>query len=310
MACYDSQGNQLWNRDFEGTDSAYFGGVELTPEHDLIAAGQSKDDLTLARYDLDGTLKWSVDAASYFPDRARDFTSAFRAVSVLPDDTFIAVGEIIVQGGDFAGVAVHLTSDGKMLWAKEYEKNIDVATFDSAITSQDGNVLVSGWTEDYKGCVAKITPQGKVLWSNQEVQGVKEAYPLTGCSDGGCMAFCTLNNSDYTTLERYNANGKRLWEYTVKAQEIPYTQGLIEEPDHTFALYGGVKIGSTGETRDYIAHLDASGKLLSDMTPLSSDSEIYDAKLTSDGALIICGRLGATDTPNAFIAKLSLSQLQ
>ncbi len=205
VAKYDSDGNYIWARKFEGDGLQEAAGVHVNSDGDIIMAGQFSTEI-----DCD------------------------------PSDD----NELIFESGselDWQGYIVKLTADGDLVWAKSFGSathewlsgvsideldNIYVAgAFNSTADFDPGeavfNMAAEGSTSD--GYVSKFDTDGNFLWAGQ----------FAGTDDGGCYTIDAAFGAIYI-----GGYGRGACDYNPGAEENIEGQG-------TTGYYGFIAVLST-----------------------------------------------------------------
>jgi hypothetical protein len=216
---YDTEGNQLWVKRYNGSANGYDDPVSLAVDGsgNVYVTGQSYGgatnmDYATLKYDASGSEAWVRRYNS--PENGYDF-----ARSVAVD----ASGNVYVTGG--AGVdysTLKYDAAGNELWVKQYNgpgNGGDVAL--SLAVDASGNVYVTGsavglsLTSDY-GTV-KYDRDGNELWVknyNGPGDGGDYAYSLAVDASGNVYITGASEGSgtyiDYATI-KYDASGNELW---------------------------------------------------------------------------------------------------
>jgi gliding motility-associated-like protein len=142
---------------------------------------------------------------------------------------------------------IKVFADGKVQWAKSLTEWIHNGAFDHVLTTSDGNLLLSGHFDvtinhgGWNGAILmKVTPDGKVLWS-QDFSG--EVYDLKPAENGGFVGTITTSYGFppiYITLFKMDANGKIVWQ---KQMNKDYDNS----PIYRYMQYDGTYFYVTGE---------------------------------------------------------------
>jgi hypothetical protein len=223
----------------------------------------------------------------------------------------MAVGTMTAKNGEDggSGIIAHFDDQGKLLWDKDLRGDLNAIWFDDMVNDSNNTVAVSGLTYDNQAVAFKMTAQGKVICSNDKASNLMASFRLIKNNDGGYIGFGTRRDSDNNenaVLEWYDANGNWLREQVVTGQYCVAANGLIQQADGSFLLYGS-KTGLLNRDTylGFVAHLDPDGNLISYYDTINCSS-IFDLTLDSDGNAIACGQ---TPGNGAVIMKISASAL-
>ncbi len=164
LAKYDADGNQLWDRSYNGPASLddYLIGVEVIGDDDVIVCGYQNETaipwrLTVRRYDSLGMLVWSDDSAGGSGEGAHCF-----GVTVDGDGNVVATGGEIVAG--IRGVMVRkYDPDGAVLWNVVIEGGASGPDYGREVDFRAGQeILVTGAMDTGADArdifVARLTP--------------------------------------------------------------------------------------------------------------------------------------------------------
>jgi len=270
---YDTDGNQLWVRRYNGPASGPDGGRGIAVDNDgnVYVTGYSRinssgNDFVTMKYDTNGNLLWM----SYYNAPANSSDSA---TSIAIDSegnvyvTGLSYGE--GPGGDYA--SVKYDSNGNQLWASRYNGPANKRDYPYGIAvDASGNVYVAGssYNTDFTSegnysdyATVKYSPDGVEQWvkrydgpANREdyVQDMAvDAFGnthVTGWSRG-------LGGFDYGTV-KYDTNGNQLW--CARYDEAGYGVGI--------ALDAAGSVYVTGNSSDFrTVKYDSNGNQLWDI---------------------------------------------
>jgi hypothetical protein len=220
---YDSNGNQLWVKGYNGPGSGNdiaiaiavdgFGNVYLT--------GRSKgsgtwDDYATVKYDTGGNELWVKRYNG--PANSNDMVSA---IAVDTSENVYVTGESYLSETVSIYATVKYDTNGNQCWMKRYNGPASRHNYASAIAvDAEGNVYVTGRSGDwtvYDYATVKYDTDGNELWVKRyngpangndiasaiAVDTSKNVY-VTGSSSGGETYY------DYATV-KYDSNGSQLW---------------------------------------------------------------------------------------------------
>ncbi|MEM6963749.1 MAG: T9SS type A sorting domain-containing protein [Bacteroidota bacterium] len=287
---------QEWATTFP-TDSVFAGGgmaigFEVTPAADggYIVAGEIdfptgaiRHNLRLAKTDALGNIEW---------------------------DTIYEVGNIILQevkllweqsdgniliGGNLNGapfLSQH-TSEGEILWQKQYPSDTSRFVHDGVVDS-NGDVLLVGWasispTEPAQLYCAKMNPNGDLLWEKfQAFSGATIANGVDATADDGYILVGKID--DVLHLFKLHADGDFQWNkgYNFSTNDEGFT---IKQTLDQGYIVGGTSVGIANSV-PLIFKTDALGDEA--WTKMFGDSlmdKINDIALTSDGGYGVVGSM-------------------
>ncbi|MGN6122966.1 MAG: hypothetical protein ACTHOJ_08405, partial [Sphingomonas oligoaromativorans] len=153
----------------------------------------------------------------------------------------------------------------------------------STVTSKDGYTYVVGTTTGDMGShianggddlfLTKVDSQGTIVWQQKlgvqgDAQGtavsltpqgdVVVAGSVTGPFDGG------LGTTSDMLVAKFSANGEKQFATSVPSSGDDYATAVAVAPDGS--IYLGGKAAGTGGGGAYVAHMDASGKIIQQRT--------------------------------------------
>lgn len=111
----------------------------------------------------------------------------------------------------------------------------------TAIDSSDNWYIGVSGTEDDKGYIFKITPQGTSVWPNGIIIEDSFAPVILPLSNGDIIASCKTHNEQYAKIQRFNANGQSAWASPVEIMSDDPAKdtnpaNLFELPNNEFEI--------------------------------------------------------------------------
>jgi len=236
-------GSEAWSAAFGGPDgTSRFYGVAVAPDNSIIAVGfsetmygdfpvkypeQGHEGAVVARVSTDGKLLWS----KVFGGRNLDY---FTAVALTPDGGAIVVGSTNSPSGDFPdthdlsvnntrasdAVMMKLNPDGTTAWATAFGGNGN-DSLSSVAVNADGSIVAAGQTsssngdfgctnKDGCGVVAKVAPDGKLLWQHTfDGKSTSKFNGVAVAQDGSIVAIGQQKFSAWST--RLTPSGGVVW---------------------------------------------------------------------------------------------------
>lgn len=211
---YDTDGNLLWERRYDGGGNDVPAAVAVDPSGNVFVTGFSQlgdtVDYYTIKYDADGNVAWERSYDNGGEDVAQDVAA----------DMF---GNCYVTGySQGAGGADYYTirydPDGNVVWERRYDNGNDDEAAAVAV-DLSGNAFVTGYSfrmGDADYYTIGYAPDGAILYERRfdngwddraqavAVDDAGNAY-VTGYSDAGA------GNDDYYTI-KYDLAGSILWE--------------------------------------------------------------------------------------------------
>ncbi|MCH7904229.1 MAG: SBBP repeat-containing protein [Armatimonadetes bacterium] len=273
---YDSDGNQLWERRYDGS----YGGASNRPDFanalavdsagnvyvtgDSYGSHSTLRDYATLKYDSDGNLLWTrrYNGPGSSTDQAR-------AIAVDSEGNVYVTGNSVGSGTGHDYATLKYDTDGILLWESRYNGggSGSDAAFALALDSA-GNVYVTGGTGSYPGrdyATLKYDTDGNLLWARRYA-GSGGAWDIAShiAVDSAGNVYVTGESTgsgtdlDYATL-KYDPDGNLLWasrynraDYADRASALAvdnagnvYVIGLTWAPDKGWD-YATVKYDSNG----------------------------------------------------------------
>ena len=206
---YDSEGHELWRRQFDlDSNAESAGGLDIDAAGNAYVIG----DAGSVKYDSrTGEELW----ARPFHDSSR-FTSSPEDLVVNSGGNLHVTGFRTPPGGSASYMTIKYDPSGQEIWAATYPSSGATAYAYAMVLDVEGNVFVTGQAyspgsgSDY--ATVKYDPDGKELWVALFDGGGKSA-------DGGRALIVGPDGSSYVTGDsgvdsvtiRYASDGRQLW---------------------------------------------------------------------------------------------------
>ena len=193
----DDTGNMLWQKVLASGNNCSSSGIAASADESFILAGTKCNDLNqeqiwLAGFDKNGEMIWE----KYFGEGK---TARSKSIKSLPDGGFALTGQ--VSGKNPADSDIWLfrfNSNGELLWDKVIETPGKNEWPECLCCSPDNNLVVIGWSGscmndinsedpifDYDLVVSKISPEGKIVWTqNIDSEGSEGGNAVVVRPDG------------------------------------------------------------------------------------------------------------------------------
>lgn len=323
----DKLGNSYVTGHYQSTD-AEFSGTKLTNRGDY--------DIFVAKYDRDGKLVWIQTAGGKGYDYGH-------GIAVDGSGDVVVTGAVVGES-EFSGTTIpneagaHIFcakyhADGKLVWVKVAGGKAGGSGHGVAVDGV-GNIYIGGLSsgsgqfgdkplvtpKGSSSVVAKLSPQGEVLWIAQNFGEPSCLFHEITCDKEGRVwasgmfkGKATLGSETFTTtgdkdsdafMCHYDTNGKLLWSRVGQGPAVDYGLGvatdgkgnsfLTGEFTDVFKL-GGEELHSRGSTDVYVAKFDVNGSLRW-ITQGGGDKgdNAYTMVCDSEGNLIFGGSFGGT----------------
>ena len=246
---YDKDGNQLWAKNFRGSEWDTFISVAETQDGGFVAVGNSNStdagftnngyyDAIVVKYDSNGNEQWIKNFGGSDED-------SFKSVIETQDGGFVAVGYSdstdagFTNNGYYDAIVVKYDSNGNEQWIKNFGGSDDDG-FNSVIETQDGGFVAvgaslstnAGFTSK-KLCdaiIVKYDSNSNQLWvKNFGGSKIDIFSSVIETQGGGFVAVGNSNSTDAgfknsgendAIVVKYDRNGNQQWVKSKKA-EIP-----------------------------------------------------------------------------------------
>lgn len=290
---YDSDGNELWVRRYDGPENSFDGACAITVDGwgNVYVTGKS----------VGGPSEWDYATIKYYPDGDTAWVRRYcgpgywneaSAISVDSYGNVYVTGKSAATGGiDYDYGTIKYDSSGTQLWVGRYNGTGDYQDFANAIAVDDsGNVYVTGQSWQAKSgeefATVKYDRNGNELWVRRyrgTGSGLNRACAI-GIDDLGNVyvsgtSYAAETKSDYVVIKyqphgdtawvrRYN-NPKKVWDdvYSLAVQGcgnvyLTGNSGTIKYDVDGNLLWsgswGGVDIGLDGSINVCVVGSDVS----------------------------------------------------
>jgi uncharacterized delta-60 repeat protein len=257
---YDSNGNLLWSRTYDGGSLDWPFGVAVDSNNNIIVTGYStlggdKDYFTI-KYDSNGNQLWNKTFDSGYTDVAY-------GVAVDSNNSIIVTG-CSYNGATNDYFTIKYDSNGNHLWNRTYDGGDDDCAEGIAVDS-NGNVIVTGHsnisgTNDY--LTIKYDSNGNPLWNRTYDGGGGDRAERVAVDSKDSIivtGFSNLSGTyDYLTI-KYDSNGNLLWSRTYDGGDSDIARGVAVDSKDNVIVTGRSTLGS----KDYFTiKYDSNGNLL------------------------------------------------
>lgn len=310
LAKYDSDGNQVWIRQFADnlTDTSF--SIDVDDQSNIYLSGFTieetegiasfQDDPWIAKYDSDGNQQW------YQVFGTSDLDENY-GVAVSNDGSVYATGWTVGDlGGNNAGLydiwlAKH-DNNGQQQWIQQFGTQ-DYEFSWGIDTDSQGNIYLTGWTlGDLEGSnagssdtwLAKYDSNGNQVWMQQfgtsgndsslciEIDFNDNIF-LAGYTDndlGGSNA-----GSADAWVAKYDSDGNQVWiQQFGTPDDDPASKLTVDNTGHVYvtgSTYGSLGSMNAGNYDSWIAKLDTEEGKLQDFTGTSDILDNNDTLLAT-----------------------------
>jgi len=161
--------------------------------------------------------------------------------------------------------------------------------------------------------VAKITPQGNIIWDSS-FGGDRDEFAggIAETDDGG--AFVVGSSTSYGRgykdiyIAKLNNKGKMVSSFIVGGKKEDSAEALIRTKDGNMVLVGYRETGRAGNTDFYILKMDQNGKKIWSQTYGGEKSDRLNGVVeTADGGIVATGTTGSYNSENTDMSIMKLS---
>ncbi|MFG0286481.1 MAG: SBBP repeat-containing protein [Phycisphaerales bacterium JB039] len=174
VAMYDSEGAEVWGRQFGGAGADVACGLALDSAGDLVLGGTA----WLAKYTTAGDERWVRPVATPYPE------ILLRGMTLDAADNIYLVGDIYFSSGDqCAALLLKTDAQGAFLWSQQHDpSSIKDEYWRGVAVDAAGSAYVAGaygpsW--GYEGAVvmqlAKYGPSGDQIWLETPALGARDS---------------------------------------------------------------------------------------------------------------------------------------
>jgi len=233
---YDTDGNEVWTRQFGGAGADFAGPVTVTADGDIAVAGSTLElpgqlsliggDAFVRVYDVDGNEQWTHEFGSSGADYASAVASASGGRIIVAGWTDGALPGQVSSGLDDAFVRVY-DAAGTELWTRQFgTSDRDVA--DAVTVGSTGDVIVAGSTRgtlpgqdpgrpagNADAFVRKYSADGNELWTRQFEGGVSQEEAYGVATDAVGNVAVTGITYGHGFVREYDMSGNEEWTLSV-----------------------------------------------------------------------------------------------
>ena len=322
VAKLSADGDLLWQIPLGGTDrdvaysvaemrdgSLAVAGVARSNNRDVTAkrGGENNNDIWVVRLDTDGNMLWQKTIGGSNDDWAESIAATSDGGLVVTGLTASTDLDVVNKRGGVGNTdvfVVKLDAAGRQLWQKTLGGTDDDGA-ESVIETDDGSLVIAGWTESgdldvtgkrgavnvRDGWIVKLDAAGRLLWQRalggsltdefrsikQSVDGSYIASGLTASNDFDIKGKRTgAGNPDFWVVN-IEPSGKLVWQRTVGGTLSDEASSVTELFDGSIMIAGMTvsndvdvvgKIGIPGTQDFWVVKLEVA-----DFTLQSDDSD-------------------------------------
>ena len=263
-------GSIIWQKTFGGSDDDYANAVAVTPNGDIIVAGDTSSfgnggwDTLIIRLDGRGNVKWEKT----YGGEDDEYTNA---VAIAQNGDIITAGSTSSFGAGNADVWVmRLSPDGDVKWQRAYGGPNDDEAYAVALTS-GGNIVVSGYTSsfgagDWDAWILRLDGNGSVIWQKTyggEKSDEANAVAISPNGDiitAGSTSSFGAGDSDLWVL-RLSGTGNVKWAKAYGGKKDDYANAVALTPSGDIIVAGGTYSFGAGGKDLWVLKLDGEGNV-------------------------------------------------
>jgi hypothetical protein len=266
----DSLGNEIWSREWGGSEDDGPGAVRTTPDGGYVIAGKThsfgvgSSDVCVIKVNGEGDIVW----AKTYGGTGSDFA---HCVQVTTDSGFVVTGTLTSFGPGGEDVClIKLDSNGHILWTRVHGgANIDIGRFVSQ--TSDGGYILVGTTQSFGAgnhdiYIIKTDAGGNVVWSRTcggvDLEDVQYAQEL---AEGGYIVAGETRSFGAGGTDMFvittDENGDVVWARTYGGTEEDDAASAQQTTDGGFIIAGKTHY-SVGVNREaYLIRTDSDGNI-------------------------------------------------
>ncbi len=308
---FTAAGAPLWTQGFAegavGPDEAL--GVGVDGAGDVIVGGVGSFDpgmasSWLARYSADGMMEWTLEVPNTFT-----MPSAWR-LAAYPDGSFVTGGT--VNGVVDEARVARYSADGVLAWEHGVTPIVDIGfenmargvTLDGA-----GNIYASASLSDGTLWIARLTPDGALLWDlivSGPVGAQVDGFDIAVTTDGDIYVTGIMGLGVW--VGRLAADGGFVWfDQTAEGGDWDYATGITPVPGGDVVMVGA-RSDVAPNREIWMRRYTAEGSVAWDYTVGGTggfDDRANDVEVTPDGDIVVIGTIWQEGTRYAWLARFT-----
>ena len=240
-------------------------------------------------------------------------------ITALDNGDSVMVGTCKSFGAKQTDICVSRMNDkGEMAW-RLMLGGAKVEDGKAIIRTADGNLMVLGSTKSYAKnydrdlYVAKISPQGNVIWE-ESFGGDRDEFAggIAETDDGGAIVVgdTTSYGKGYKDIyiAKLNKDGKLDSSFIVGGKKEDSAHALTRTKDGNMVLVGYRESGRAGNTDFFIMKIDQNGKKIWSQTYGGDRSdELNGVAATEDGGIVATGSTYSYNSENTDLSVMKLN---
>ncbi|MBC8186123.1 SBBP repeat-containing protein [candidate division KSB1 bacterium] len=241
---FDSNGNQQWERDFNGSyrEDGEAVALQIDGNGDVIAFGGSGNKFVTTKYSAQGTFKWaaSFDGREYYSGNNKSL-----AVDALGNVFVTTANRADPLKWSYDFVTIKYNANGVQQWLSRYDKDErqqggNRQNFPgSIVVDQIGNTYVTGrslgQSGNYDIVTIRYNPDGVEQWVNRfrsNENYYAEATDLAIDKNGNIIVSGIIRTDESNILIiKYNAKGREQWVTTTPDETSYYMDASMTLDD-------------------------------------------------------------------------------
>jgi len=293
----DSDGNQIWNKTFGGTNYEIGYSVQQTTDEGYILTGGTGEDYDydawLIKTDSDGNMMW--DKTFGGTDCAIGFS-----VQQTTDEGYIITGETgSYETEDFDVLLIKTDSNGNEIWNKTFGGTGALDTGLCVRQTNDGGYIITGSkVTSEMGYVdvwlIKTDSDGNKMWAKTFGGPYTDVgFCVQQTTDGGYIitGYTELYLKGDIWLIKTDSDGKKIWAKSYGVlQNVGWGNWVQQTTDGGYIVTGFAWKISGGYTDAWLIKTDSNGKKIWDRKFGGTSEDMGNCvQQTSDGGYVITG---------------------
>jgi len=316
---YDNDNNLVWSKAIGGksNDCAY-SAIE-TSDGGFIVSGCATSftkgdfDAVIQKFDLNGNLTWSRTAGGKRNDHY------YKAIET-EDNNFLAVGDSAsFTGDDYDLLISKYAQNGDLVWTKVYGTNDNEHLF-SIQRGEGGRLVATGCSIDptrntFNSFFLLLDQDGSIQWSKRnDLSEDNCLFALDSTTDNNYIAVGHIFNKDKNNydalIEKFDVEGKVLWEKAVGDKDEEYALAVTEDSSGNYIVAGGSKNLDNENRQVFLGSFSQNGSYLwsKKLNTISSEAIAESADILNDGTGVIAGYILNPETNDYDILISNINQ--
>ncbi len=291
-------GQETFDKFYGGDEEIQVFFVEQTNDEGYIISGKKGDygdfyRINLLKTDLSGDTLWTNE---YFLGEMNSFQDDNVVVHQVADGGYIVAG-CVNTSDSYDYLLLKTDANGDSVWVKTYGFSGYNEYLTSSIKTNDGGLLLAGWTESLLGYdkiyIVKTNDTGDTLWTN--IIGKYFNRPFVSVQQTSDNGYILTGNTEqyYATLDfqillvRTDSNGDTLWTKHYGGDKREYVYAVEQTDDGGYIIAGASNSYGSSPPNAYVVKTNSIGDTVWTRTYNSVGYYIRNIVQTDDGGYVI-----------------------